>query len=101
MPVPNWLAPKVTPDYANTADGLRDRAQRAEAEVERLREGLTEQFIVCFAAGYPDPFSPHPNTYEEAVRFADEHTVKATTGERVHPVVRRRVASSWEEVYRA
>jgi hypothetical protein len=39
-PVPSWLKPKLTPDYANTADGLRERARRAEAEVERYREAL-------------------------------------------------------------
>lgn len=61
---------------------------------------LREEFIVCRAAGYPDPYRPHPNTREEALRFANEHSVNASTGERVEPIVRRRVVSDWQDVVR-
>lgn len=61
---------------------------------EEIPSEVSEEFIVCGAAGYPDPFRPHPNTLEEARRFARDHSVNAT-GERLRPVVRRRLVSEW------
>lgn len=58
------------------------------------RESLWEEFIVCHAAGYPDPYKPTPNTLEEARRFAREHTTERFPS----PVIRRRVVSDWETV---
>ncbi len=55
---------------------------------------LREEFIVCFAAGYPDPYRPHPNTLANAERFRDE-------GRRLPEfpaIVKRRVVSDWREV---
>jgi len=57
-----------------------------------------EEFMVCGAAGYPDPFRPHPNTLAEARQFAAEHSVNAVTGEAMHPVIRRRLVSDWVTV---
>lgn len=61
---------------------------------------LREEFIVCHAAGYPDPFSPHPNTLENARRFADEHSGPRPSGTTYAPVIKRRLASPWREVAR-
>jgi hypothetical protein len=67
--------------------------------VYQLEEApLREEFIVCFAAGYPDPFSPTPNTLEEASRFAAEHSFDHVAGEPVQPVIKRRLSSAWEAV---
>ena len=61
-------------------------------------DGLREEFIVCGSAGYPDPYAPTPNTLQEAIRFASEHSYNAVTKEPVSPVIRRRVYSDWETV---
>lgn len=52
------------------------------------------EFIVCNAAGYPDPHAPWPNTLETARGFVREHT----TAEFPQPEIKRRVVSGWEEV---
>lgn len=55
----------------------------AEAAIRAADEkrGLKEAFIVCHDPCYPDPFSPTPNTLENAVRTAAEHSFNAVTGE--------------------
>lgn len=55
---------------------------------------LREEFIVCYAPGYPDPFRVHPPTLEKARKFAAEHT---RPGWRL-PEIKRRVVSEWEDV---
>ena len=62
---------------------------------------LREEFVVCHAAGYPDPHRPWPNTLEHAQQFADEHRLSGITGEPVEPAptVKRRVVSDWEVVH--
>lgn len=57
-------------------------------------DGLREEFIVCYAAGYDDPHTPHPNTLENARQFAADG---ARPGRRA-PVVKRRYVTGWEEV---
>lgn len=59
---------------------------------------LREEFIVCYAPGYPDPFRPHPNTLEEARRFAAEHTFNHATNTKAEPVIKTRLVSDWEIV---
>lgn len=50
--------------------------------------GFRNEFIVCRALGYPDPFSPTPNTIEAASKFQRKHGGQ----------IRRRVVSNWEDV---
>lgn len=62
--------------------------------------GLEQEFIVCGAAGYPDPFSPTPNTLENAIRFADKHSFNKVTGSPIRPIIKRRLVSDWRPVDR-
>lgn len=55
---------------------------------------LWDEFIVIRGVGYPDPFRPHPNTLDNARRFAAEHRREPEFPARV---MKRRV-SSWEAV---
>jgi hypothetical protein len=61
---------------------------------------LREEFIVCYAAGYPDPHRPLPNTLDKAMTFAREHRTNGVTGQPVDPapLVKRRLVSDWEVV---
>lgn len=52
MPAPNWLLPRLDPNYENTAAGLRARAQRAEREVEGLRSTVRAIHNIT-RPGYP------------------------------------------------
>lgn len=65
-------------------------------------ESLREEFIVCGAAGYPDPIRPWPQTRSYAFEFAREHTTPPGTtspgGEVYTPVVKRRLISEWEVI---
>lgn len=67
-----------------------------------LEEGpqLREEYIVCYAAGYPDPHAPHPNTLEHARAFRDEHRINGVTKQLVDPApfIKRRLTSGWEVV---
>lgn len=55
---------------------------------------LWDEFLVTRAVGYPAPFRPHPNTIENARRFASEHR-----REPEYPAtVMKRSVSAWEEV---
>lgn len=65
-----------------------DNAVEAVIRVVVDELGLKEEFIVCGACGYPDPFSPTPNTLEGARRF------QATCG----GVINRRLRSAWAYV---
>lgn len=58
-----------------------------------MTEELREEFVVCHAAGYPDPHRPHPNTREYAHRFAGEHRRLPE----FPAVVKRRLVSEWTE----
>jgi hypothetical protein len=69
--------------------GLRALAQQADPKMP-----VREEFIVCHAAGYPDPHRPHPNTLGEALAFAAEHRISGAT------VVKRRLVSDWKDVER-
>jgi hypothetical protein len=55
---------------------------------ERSSVKLKDEFIVCHARGYPDPFRPVPNTLERAREFVSAHD-----GE-----IKYRVVSEWETV---
>ena len=55
---------------------------------ESVRGELREEFVVCLAAGYPDPYGPTPNTYEKALEFQREHGGR----------IKRRVSSQWKWV---
>lgn len=57
---------------------------------------LREEYIVCYAAGYPDPFPCA--TLEEAKRFARRHSFNHSIKKRVHPLVKRRLVSDYEDV---
>lgn len=80
--------------HVEWGDATEDHRQwvRGEAEdairvvFDELR--LKEEFIVCGACGYPDPFSPTPNTLEGARRF------QATNG----GVIYRNLRSAWAHV---
>lgn len=50
-----------------------------------------DEYMVCHAVGYPDPFLPWPNTRENAQRFAAEHKGART-------VVKHRIATQWQEL---
>lgn len=60
-------------------------------------ERLREEFIVCYAPGYPDPFTPWPNTLENAIRFRDDHQ-RGGDGRTYNPKIKRRLVSDWEWV---
>lgn len=49
---------------------------------------LCEEFIICYARGYPDPFSPVPNTIESASKFQRKHGGQ----------IKRRLRSEWQDV---
>ena len=75
------------------------RANRAEAENRKLQKRLREEFVVCYAAGYPDPM--RFNNLEDARIFASKHRYNhslrmAVTP--VTPVIKRRQVSEWEDV---
>lgn len=55
------------------------------------------EYIVCGAAGYPDPHTPWPNTLERAREFAAEGAVGGD-GRRYQPVIKRRHVTPWETV---
>jgi PHP family Zn ribbon phosphoesterase len=57
---------------------------------------LREEFIVCGAAGYPDPF--HCDTLEYARDFARRHDFNHVTKTKVKVTVRRRLVSDYEVV---
>jgi hypothetical protein len=71
---------------------MRNGERRASSDT------LREEFIVCYAPGYPDPYRPHPNTLEHAKQFAVEHQWNHVTNEPARPVIKRRLISDWEEV---
>jgi hypothetical protein len=77
--------------------GLEALARQADPKMP-----VREEFIVCHAAGYPDPHRPHPNTLGEALAFAAEHRISGVTGAPVdpQPVVKRRLVSDWKDVER-
>lgn len=54
-------------------------------------ETLYREYIVCQAAGYPDPFSPWPMTLENAQRFAEEHRKLPT----FPAIIKTRLVSEW------
>jgi hypothetical protein len=49
---------------------------------------LKDEFIVCFARGYPDPVRCWPNTLDYARDFQGRHG----------GVIKHRIVSEWEEV---
>jgi hypothetical protein len=57
---------------------------------------LREEFIVCYAPGYPDPF--HCETLAEARSFVKRHNFDHSIKLTVVPVIKRRWASNWEEM---
>jgi hypothetical protein len=59
-----------------------------------LAEQLRREFIVCQAAGYPDPYSPWPNTRENSERFAAEHR----RSPKYPATVMTRLVSEWVEL---
>lgn len=69
--------------------------QIADAALEGA--GVREEFIVCGAAGYPDPHVPHPNSLVDAQRFAAEHAGPRPSGKTYTPVIKRRLVSAWED----
>lgn len=60
-------------------------------ESGRTDERLYREYIVCQAAGYPDPHKPHPMTLENAQRFAAEHRKPPT----FPAIIRTRLVSEW------
>lgn len=63
----------------------------------RSKATLREEFIVCGAAGYPDPF--HFDTLTDARRFALEHEFNHVKRARVAVTIRRRQTTEWEVVW--
>lgn len=59
---------------------------------------LREEFVVCGAAGYPDPHRPHPNTRTNAEQFAADHSFDRVAREPVQPVIRWRIVSDWHDL---
>lgn len=56
----------------------------------------TREYIVCYAAGYPDPVRPHPNTRENVERFALNHRRLPD-----YPaIIKTRLITDWEELPR-
>lgn len=81
-------------------DGWQRGANDLAAEAAKIVESVREEFVVCHAAGYPDPYKPTPNTLEEARRFRDKHRWNHSIGRPMdpQPVVKRRLISPWEDV---
>lgn len=57
---------------------------------------LREEFIVCYAAGYPDPY--RVDTLAAARDFAGRHNFNHSLQQRVTPIIKRRWVSDYEEV---
>jgi hypothetical protein len=57
---------------------------------------LREEFIVCYAPGYPDPF--RCETLTEAQSFAERHNFDHSLKLQVVPVIKRRWVSDWEDL---
>lgn len=57
---------------------------------------LREEFIVCYAAGYPDPM--RFDTLREAQAFAGRHTYNHSTRKVVQPEIKRRMVTDYETV---
>jgi hypothetical protein len=55
-----------------------------------------EEFIVCYAAGYPDPFQC--DTLKDARSFARRHSFDHSKMQAVKPVIKRRLVSDYEDI---
>lgn len=60
---------------------------------QRKPDELRREYIVCRAAGYPDPHSPFPNTRENAERFARDHRRLPN----FPAIIKTRLVSEWTE----
>jgi hypothetical protein len=60
---------------------------------------LREEFYVCGAAGYPDPF--RCDTFEDARRFALDHEFNHRLQSKVEVTIRRRLVSENEVVWKS
>lgn len=58
------------------------------------------EYVVCRAAGYPDPFSPHPNTLEAAREFMREHAINGLTKQPTGAFISGRLVSDWGTIER-
>lgn len=61
------------------------------------RQNLREEFIVCGAAGYPDPY--RCDTLAYARQFALEHSFNHVLKRKVEVTIRSRLVSDYEVVW--
>jgi hypothetical protein len=73
------------------------RAYELGLQDGRMAEVLREEFWVCGAAGYPDPF--HCDTLERARRFALDHEFNHVQQRKVEVTILRRLVSDQEVVW--
>lgn len=71
--------------------------EKALAERDALRASLHDEFIVCGAAGYPDPV--RFDTLDEAQSFALDHGFYHVTRTKAEVTIRHRLVSERQVVW--